>query len=237
MLDSCEVLEVTAENMSSSGSGRCWLIFRALQGTTEGCRLTTLKTINQGIHTIAKAVQDLEKKKKIMLLKEIFFKITNSSEDNARVLYPIHFDRIQEFGRSLADDQRVELATINTAEGERAQNEGASKDQGSKSRLVKVLYQGAGDYSQTRAFPQREPCLREALPKTKQILSSIKSSIMRKVLLTNKLRLILSSSYQTRKICRIYLLISQLQRPHQCQYRQILLKFKICQARYWKFSG
>ncbi|CAG2208692.1 unnamed protein product [Mytilus edulis] len=31
MLDSCEVLEVTAENMSSSGSGRCWLRERRRQ--------------------------------------------------------------------------------------------------------------------------------------------------------------------------------------------------------------
>ncbi|XP_076108781.1 uncharacterized protein LOC143076797 [Mytilus galloprovincialis] len=34
---------------------------------------------------------------------------------------------------------------------------------GSKSRLVKVLYQGAGDYSQTRAVPQREPCFKGGL--------------------------------------------------------------------------
>ncbi|XP_063407453.1 uncharacterized protein LOC134691118 [Mytilus trossulus] len=95
-------------------------IFRALQGTAEGCKLKTLKTINQGVHTIGKAVLTLEKKKKIMLLNEIFFKITNSSADNARVLYPNHFDRIEEFC-TLAIGKTVPKLFLDFCEG--AKNE------------------------------------------------------------------------------------------------------------------
>lgn len=72
-------------------------LFRVLQGTTDGLRKEILQNINEGRYTIPKAVELIENRKKIRTLKEVFLSVTESTDETAPLLYPNHFERIEEF--------------------------------------------------------------------------------------------------------------------------------------------